>query len=215
MKSEKRNPIARLFIPRYNELALFLMSIAFVLLFFTHADLRAGLHGFLFDDFYLRHYIALVLFVLGILFSLYHVFTTKQKTDGEKAVMLFFAVIVNGFSGIAAGMHMLKESHGILMVFPIWNIVNGALLLLMYRFDIIDESSIVDDNATPFQVILGSMVVVAIFIVCRFVFEMYWAITFSICVTYASNVNGTVQSLFSRSRSRYEEHNNTIEIDLK
>ncbi len=155
-----------------------------------------------------------MLFVLGIMFSLYHVFTTREKTDMEKTAMFFFAIFVNGFSGVVAGIHMLKDSHGILMVFPIWNIVNGALLLLMYRFEIIDESSIVDDNATAFQVISGSMVVVATFIVCRFVFEMYWAITFSICVTYASNLNGMVQSLFSRPRSRYEEDNNTSETDL-
>ena len=110
---------------------------------------------------------------------------------------------------------MLKDSHGILIAFPIWNFVNGALLLIMYRFEIIDESSIVDDNATAFQVIFGSMVVVATLIVCRFVFKLYWAITFSICVTYASNFNGIVQSLFSKPQSRYEEDNNTSEIDLK
>ena len=215
MNSHHRNHIARLFIPRYNELALFLMSIAFVLLFFTHADLRAGSQELLFDDFDPWRYIALVLFMLGILFSLYDVFTTMQKTDWEKKAMLFFAVMVNGVGGVAAGIHVLEDSHGLLMVFPIWNIVNGVLLLLMYRFDIIDESSIVDDNATPFQVLLGSIVIVATFVVCRFVFEMYWAITFSICVTYATNVNGTVQSLFSVPRSRYAEHNNTIESDLK
>ena len=215
MKSDKRNPIARLLIPRYNELALFLMSIAFVLLFFAHSDLRASSHDILFDDFDPRSYIALVVFVLGILFSLYHVFTTRQKTDLEKTAMLVFAIMVNGFSGVAAGMHMLEGSHGLLMLFPSWNVINGVLLFLMYRFHIIDESSIVDDDATHFQVVLGTIVVVTTFVVCRFVFEMYWAITFSICVAYASNVNGTVQSLFFRPRGRYKEHNNTIEIDLK
>ena len=210
MEQEKRNLFAWLFIPRYNELALFLMSFAFVLLFFTHADLRAASFKPLFGNFNLRVLIALGLFVLGIMFSLYHVFTAREKTEGEKAVMLFFAAIVSGLSGIAAGIHILKNSHGILIVFPIWNLVNGILLLIMYRFEMIDESSIVDDNATTFQVISGSMVVVATLIVCRFVFKMYWAITFSICVTYASNLNGMLQSLFSKPGSRYEEDNNTI-----
>ncbi|MHC4728197.1 MAG: hypothetical protein ACYS17_13330 [Planctomycetota bacterium] len=214
MESEKRNILAWLFIPRYNELALFLMSIAFILVFITHADLRTASYKPLLNDFDIKIIIALVLFVLGIIFSLYHVFTTREKTDGEKAVMLFFAIFVNGFSGIAAGMHILKEAHGILILFPIWNMINGALLLLMYRFEYIDESSIIDDNTTMFQVIFGSLVVVSILIVCRFVFKVYWAITFSICVTYASNVSGTIQSLFSGPRSRYEEENNTSETDL-
>ena len=215
MEQEKRNLFAWLFIPRYNELALFLMSFAFVLLFFTHADLRAASYKPLSGNFRMRVLIALGLFVLGIMFSLYHVFTAREKTEGEKAVMLFFAAIVSGLSGVAAGLHILKEAHGILIVFPIWNIINSALLLLLYRLEYIDESSIVDDNATAFQVISGSMVVVATLIVCRFVFKMYWAITFSICVTYASNLNGMLQSLFSRPRSNYEEDKNTSEIDLK
>jgi hypothetical protein len=208
MEQERRNLFAWLFIPRYNELALFLMSFAFVLLFFTHADLRTASFKPLFGNFNLRILLALGLFVLGIMFSLYHVFTKREKTEGEKAVMLFFAAIVSGLSGLVAGIHILKDSHGILIVFPIWNIINGALLLLLYRFEYIDESSIIDDNATTFQVISGSIVVVATSIVCRFVFKMYWAITFSICVTYASNFNGMIQSLFSRPQSRYEEDNN-------
>ena len=207
MEPEKRNLFAWLFIPRYNELALFLMSISFVLLFITHSDLRAASFKPLFKDFNLRAYIALVLFVLGIIFSLYHVFTTREKTDGEKAVMLFFAIFINGLSGIAAGMHMLKDYHGILIVFPIWNIVNGALLLAMYRFEFIDESSIVDDNATAFQVIFGSMVVVAVLIVCRFVFDMYWAITFSICIIYTTSFDKALQSVFPGLADRDAEVN--------
>lgn len=195
MKLDPRNPISRLFIPRYNEIALFLMSLAFVLIFCTDAELRAGSHDLFFEEkFDPRIYIAFGLFVAGIVFSLYHVFTTRQKSDWEKMAMLFFAVIVNVVSGIAAGMHMLKDSHGFLMLFPVWNIINGVLLLLMYKFHIVDESSIVDDNAAPFQVVLGSIVIVTALVVCRFFFEMYWATTFSICVSYATNINGTVRA---------------------
>ena len=145
---------------------------------------------------------------MGIAFSLYHVFTSRQKTDWEKTCMLFFAVIINALAGISAGMHMLEGSHGLLSVFPIWNIMNGALLFLMYRFDIIDEGSIVDDNATLLQVIVGSVVVVFAFAICTFIFDMYWAITFSICVAYASNVNGVVQSIVLGTNQTHGEQNN-------
>lgn len=188
--------VENLLIPRYNEISLFLMSIAFVLLFFTNADLRTESHEFFFNDFDPRSYIALAFFVLGILYSLFHVFTTLQKTDWEKTTMLFFAVIINAFSGIAAGTHMLEAVHGLLVIFPVWNIINGGLLLILYRFDFIDESSIDDDNATPLQVLLGSIIVVATFVICHYIFKLYWAFTFSICVAYASNINETLQNLF-------------------
>jgi len=195
MTREKPNLLARFFIPRYDELALFLMSLAFVLLFCSDADLRAGSRSLVFDDFDLRALIGLVVFVVGIVFSLHHVFTTREKTDWEKSAMLFFAVVVNGVSGIAAGMHLWDRSEGWLIVFPAWNIASGIVLLVMYRWDIINNSSIVDDDATPLQVFVGGTVVMTAFAVCHIVFEMYWAITFSICVAYASNVNGAVQNL--------------------
>ncbi len=210
VNTDPRNAVTRLFIPRYDEMALFLMSLAFVLVFFTNGDLRSKAHQLIVEDkFDPRIYIALGLFVAGILFSLYHAFTMRQKSDGEKVAMLFFAVFVNGFSGIEAGTHMLEDSHGILLVFPLWNIINGGLLLLLYRFHVIDESSIVDDNVTLLQIVLGSVVVVAALVVCRFYFEMYWAITFSICVSYATNINGIVLEFFPLAK-RKKRANYTI-----
>lgn len=200
MKTGKHNIFIRLLIPRYDELALYLMSSSFVLLFLTHAKLRAGIHYLLFDDFELDGLIAFGFFVVGMIFSLYHAFTTREKADWEKTAMLFFAVVVNSAGGIAAGVHMLKETRGLLMVFPLWNIVNGILLLLMYRSEIVDDSCIVDDNATPLQVVVGTIVVLTSVLVCTFVFDMYWATTFSVCIAYSCNVNGVVQSIVSGTR---------------
>jgi len=203
--------MSRLLIPRYDEITLFLMSLSFILIFCTDAEMKSGsralLSGGKYDP---RAYIAFGLFISGILFSLYHVFTQRQKTNWEKNAMLFFAVFVNGISGIAAGIHVFNNTKDILMLFPIWNIMNGGLLLLMYRVHIINESSIVDNNATTGQVILGSIVVVATLLISRFLLELYWATTFSICVSYATNINGTVQNIFPISKKRNTGHNQAL-----
>jgi hypothetical protein len=196
MEIDKRNIIERLFIPRYNELVLFLMSISFILVFITDADLIAHTHDVLIKE---GIPIALIFFALGIIYSIYHVFTNREKTAWEKSFLLFFAVMVNGGCGIAVGFHLLDNSHGLYVVLPIWNLLNAFILLVTYRSGIIGSKRIDDDNATYFQVILGTIVVVTTFSVCHFIFELYWAITFSICVTYACNINGTVQSIFSRT----------------
>ena len=106
--------------------------------------------------------------------------------------MLCFAIMANAFSGIAAGIYMLMNFYPLLILFPIWNIANGVLLLVMLRCELIDENNVSDDDADLRQVIAGSIIVVATFLVCRFVFQMYWAITFSICVAYATNLNASV-----------------------
>lgn len=221
------NRLTSLFVPRYNALSLFLMSFAFGLLFMTHADLRAGVHFVFFDDFDPRRVLAFVGSSLGFLYSLFLVFSTRPKTDKEKGLMLCFAIIVNGFGGIAAGLHMLGSSSGILIVFPLWNMINGAMLLLLFRLKVIDEDCIGDESATFVQVIFGGVVVVAVFLVCSFALELHWAITFSICVAYASHVGKITNIVLNRFLSEAvdglmggllsgdEKHSNTIESCLK
>lgn len=198
---DRRHPVARLLIPQYNEVTLFLMGLSFVLLLVSEAPLRDLMYRHLMDRFDLRNYLFLGLLLIGIMFSVYHVFTVRPKTTVEKHSMLFFAVMVNGMSGIAAGIHLLKDSHGLLLVFPLWNILSGVLLLLLYRLRFIGEDAVTDDDASRLSVIVGVIVVTAVFAACHFHFHMYWAVTFSICVAYATSLNDIIQKTFSGSRA--------------
>ena len=99
------HPVVKYFIPRYDELALFLMSLAFILLFSTHPEMRARSFYLFFDGSKFRGWsaISLVFCVLGILFSLYHVFTTRKKEVYERTAMFFFAI----FAVLALGTLLL------------------------------------------------------------------------------------------------------------
>jgi len=48
---------------------------------------------------------------------------------------------------------------------------------------------------------------VAIFVVCRFGFKLYWAITFSICVIYATSFGDALGSVFHPERMQAAEAN--------
>jgi hypothetical protein len=137
-------------------------------------------------------------FLAGFGLSLYHVFTTREKTSFEKMIMMLFAVVTNAGTGIIAGWYVIRHSsvHNWLLIFPIWNIINGVWLLLMLRFRVIDEECISDRDATMGQVIIGLAVVLIIFIFCNSVFRLHWAITFSICIIYTTSFDRALQSVF-------------------
>lgn len=78
--------------------------------------------------------------------------------------------------------------------------INAGLLLLMYLYKIIDESYIIDDRPTYPQTAIGTVVVAATFVIGHYVLQLYWAITLSMCLTYASNVNNVVQHVFARTK---------------
>jgi hypothetical protein len=194
-------------IPTYDELSLFLMAATLILLYAINVPMREQIYKGItaFDD--LRVYIMAIIFLCGMGLSIYHIFTTREKSDFEKKVMLFFAVLANAITGIAAGVHVIKntDTHNWLLVFPLWNIINGVLLLLMLRGKIIDERCISDRDATAGQVILGLIAVFIIFIFCNFVFKLHWAITFSICIIYTTSFDKALQSVFPGIANRGEE----------
>jgi hypothetical protein len=137
------------------------------------------------------HGLALAVFLgLGLGYTIYTVFFGEETLDDvHKLSMLWFAVIVNAYSGISAGIHVIRHSGGSFILFPIWNILSCVFLLFLFYFEIIDEDSIIDKRVTLAQVIIGSLLVIGLFCLCQFVWHLHWGVTFSICVTYASSVS--------------------------
>lgn len=88
---------------------------------------------------------------------------------------------------------MRRWAGGLGIVFPIWNLLSGLVLLVLYRLEAFDERVIVDDDATPREVVLGTLMLCAVFCVCTYALEMHWALTFSVCVAYATNVSRFVE----------------------
>ena len=183
-------------IPNYDELSLFLMSAVFILLYFTSSKLQDDIITFLMRLDILRRYLYVGLFMLGMSLCLYHVFTSRKKTDIEKYIMLLFAITINAATGVIAGFYMLKDCPGWLLIFPAWNIINSILLIVMQYVNLFDESQISDRDATITQLIIGLAAILTIFFICNNTFKLHWAITYSICIIYTTSFNRGLQSVF-------------------
>lgn len=182
-------------IPTYDELSLFLTALATILLFALNGQMRTLVYRcMVVMRFEPRLLVFGVFFLGGLCLCLYHAFAKTEKTYGEKQCMLFFAVMVNAITAILAGIHLIKGSSGWLLIFPIWNITNGILLLLMLWLKIINETCIRDRKPTAGRIVTGSMALLIIFALCNFAFRLYWALTFSICIIYATSVDRALQS---------------------
>lgn len=194
-----RDRIKGFFLPVFSPLSLFMMSLSFLLVFFFSETLRSGLSKLLnAPGESVRLYILLLFFTAGLVLSLYHVFAKREITVPEKYAMLFFAVMSNAICGILASLHVIDESagaHPVFLVLPIWNMINCVILLASYRTGELNEKNISDEKASRYEVLAGVVVIVGIFVVCRFVFKLYWAITFSICVIYSTNFGDALGAL--------------------
>jgi DNA-directed RNA polymerase subunit RPC12/RpoP len=180
-------------LPQYDDLTLFTLSLAFLLLLWIDETSRQDLLAFLHARHADRTPVLFLFLGFGIACSLIGVFWRRKRSEFEKGAMLFFAVLVTAGTGIYAGWLMLGRSPGWLIVFPAWNILNGALLLLLTHARIIDTECIVDDKATFGQVVVTALAVPLLLTTCRYLFELHWATTFSIAAAYTLNLHNVLR----------------------
>lgn len=202
MQNKKEKDIfTKLFIPDYDELTLYLMSYVCLLFFLVNNPphkWRLDNIKIQIDDFALAGIFSL--FILGLILCFYHAFTKREKTLIEKKIMLLFAVLLCGFSGIWGGSYVLEHSSGIITLFPIWNILSSFMLFGSFRSGMLKEDNVSDENVGLRQVLLSSGVVTLIFICCEYYFKVNWAATFSICITWVTTFNSTLNSTLFKAR---------------
>jgi hypothetical protein len=196
MNIQDQRGFCRFFIPQYDEIVLFAMSFTCVLLLVTGA-LSVNYQKIALvppQEYDPRIIAASGIFIAGLALSLYHAVVLRPATQLQKSFMLFFAVIVNAFSGFMASGYELTGTSGWLIVFPILNMVNSVLLLIMWRARAFDESCIIDRHAQKGQVVLAAAIVLGLYYLCHVVYNLIWIQTFSICLVYSTNFIKVIES---------------------
>ncbi len=94
-----------------------------------------------------------------------------------------------------AGAYALITSNGLLIIFPILNILNGIALVFMFRMGCLNESNISDQHMSLRELILTATIVIILFFICNSLFKLMWLETLSISLIYATNLIRLVQSL--------------------
>lgn len=189
-------------IPKYSEVSLFLMSLVFALLFLTNQSMRETISTFrhLKNGYDFEANTLVILFFLGLILSIYHAFSNRKKSSFEKHCMIIFAIVVNFYAAISAGFYLYSGgTQGYLFVFPLWNIISALFLMVLFDAKVVGIKSISDENSNLQEIIFSSLVIVIIFLISQYAFRAYWAITFSVAVSYASLGNDFFKKYFIKT----------------
>jgi hypothetical protein len=193
---DQRGPF-RFLLPQYDEVVLFTMSLTCALLLITGVlSINREVQLVPPSEYDPRIIAASFIFVAGLLLSLYHAFVDRPKTRLEKSFMLFFAVIVDVFSGFMASGYDLTNASGWLIVFPILNMINSIILLFMWRAGVLDESSVSDRHASKGQIALAAAIILILYYICHVIYSLIWIQTLSILLVYSINLIRVIESWF-------------------
>lgn len=200
------------FFPAYDELSLFLTAFTLIMLFVANPAFRELIHKLLTTDpDSIFFYFVAAIPLCGFALSIYNFYSARDKTDFEKWAMFIFAVSTNICTAVVAGIYTLNESAGWVIIFPAWNLINAVLMILMNVL-LIDQNCttiyrycITDREATYHQTIISLTAVFLIFMLCNFVFNLHWAVTFSICIAYTTSFDRAFQSVFPGLTYRGDE----------
>lgn len=187
----------RWFKPQFNELITFESVVICIVLLIAYPELRLTYKQILQDSTGVGAWIAVMslLAVIGMFFSIWHVFTTRKKHALETYFMGAFALSVNGLAGIAAGIEMLPDRWSIMALFPIWNIISGVILF--YEMGFI-ENIITDENATWLEVVIATFGLLVVFTIADYGLHLTWAMTLSVCLLYISIMSMFISWLINR-----------------
>ncbi len=192
------------FVPTYDQLSLFLMSITFIILAIINTTLQKDIFKIIMISFGFGEASVYIIFLLlmclaGMCLSLYHMFANKEAGDTEKKLMVTFAAVINAVTSILASYYIIRseKTSGILLIFPILNLINAALIILMLYLKIINRNCIIKRNVSFFRAGFSLILSIIILLLCEYIFKIYWAITFSICMAYVTSFDRAISNTLS------------------
>jgi DNA-directed RNA polymerase subunit RPC12/RpoP len=196
---------------RFTEVQLFSMSLALLVLYSIDSNMRKDFSALitrLFNNNRLVTAMSIIFLIIpfsaGLFFTIYHAFRKAEKSWFEKSLMLFFAIIINAGTGLYLGWYILKiTSEWWLLLFAVWNIIYSALLILKFQYVGLADSLMYDDyvsdvDATIGQVLFTLVMTIAILAFCRYRLELFWIITYSICITSISITDAIIRKMLVR-----------------
>jgi len=171
--------------PRFHEISLYLIALAFCWLLYFHPELRFGYFVF-FTGFESMSpfFVALGLVVTaGLLLSLIHVFIKRKKFEFEKAVMGWSILGLSGVTSFFVGSEMLVSPSSILVSLVTWNILMSLLLFFQMGMQ---KYVVSDENASFPEVFITTAILFVILYSADLYFHLSWAMTLSICIFYST-----------------------------
>jgi len=179
------NTLSQQLKPRFHEISLYLIALAFCWLLYFHPELRFGYFIF-FTGFETMSPLFLTLGLVatgGLVLSLIHVFIRRKKFALEKAIMGWSILGLCSVTSFFVGAEMFTTRSSIMVSLVTWNILMSVMLLFQMG---LQKFVVSDENASFLEVFITTVILFVILLSTDLWLHLSWAATLSICIFYST-----------------------------
>lgn len=195
-----KNAILKFLFPDFDELTLFLHSLVAILFIVASAGSWLTLFRLMFRQEPFFHIFLSLLIVLAamaiILLPVMHAFSKRAKRNWEKKIMLYAIILADYLVAWNVYYYLMGEVTSWLFIFPMINAIQATLMAMGLWFEFITSEKISDEHTDIIELIISSILVIALFVLFHLVLHQYWAVTFSVCIFYATIINQIVMQAY-------------------
>jgi len=137
---------------------------------------------------FLLNYYWMAVILIGMTIFFYIFFKNRALNEEEKSTILILIIVFNYFFVMFIAYNMLKEPQGWLIIFLLINIFNLFFLSILIMSGVIRAEEVSDKQVEKEELFVEISILVLIFLISQYVFNHYWAITFSICLLYSATL---------------------------
>jgi hypothetical protein len=181
-------------LPKFSEDTIFLMLIALGVIYFVDPSAQQEIYA---DLRYSEK--AMLIVIVGALFTVYTAFFTRYKTETQKHYMLWFAMIINLVVGVTVIESLSEQGLGpAWYIFPVLNIASFFLVLVFWYTNLYNTERLSTKSMSYENIIYGSIVLVVISQVLKLIPDMNWQVIFSSSIAYATFFSSSVTSFLPK-----------------
>mgnify|MGYP001292104124 CR=1 FL=1 len=92
-------------------------------------------------------------------------------------------------------MQELEDPRGILISFPIYNLLSAFVLSTYVRGSHFNREDVPEDDAKLQHVVAGLIIILSVVLFGSFVFQVYWDVTLSMCLAMAVSLESNIGAI--------------------
>ncbi len=167
-------------LPRPTEASLFVSALTLFLIAFTYSEFWQEVSYLTEGEKGGEAMLGIIFIFCAAGYSIFHAFSNRAKTESEMRTLKYFSVITLILASVSSSIYIINTKEFGFILFSALNIIQALNLMFFSGKKYIGENvQLSDRNADRIEILLGTILVLVVFGIEKYIYNTHWSIVFS------------------------------------